>query len=68
MADRRSRRDRYQVQLDYAFDRLLDSKLQQVYERLVPDQVRIAGEGSKMMESDNADRGNLCAGVVGQAA
>jgi hypothetical protein len=31
MADRRSRRDRYQVQLDYAFDRLLGSKLQQVF-------------------------------------
>ena len=59
MADRRSRRDRYQVQLDYAFDRLLGSKLQQVYERLVPDQVRIAGEGSKMMESDSADRAAL---------
>src|ERR1700678_4807984 len=68
MADRRSRPDRYQVQLDYAFDRLLGSKLQQVYERLVPNQVRIAGQGSKMMEGDNADRGNLCAGVVGQAA
>src|ERR1700710_881841 len=68
MADRWSRRDRYQVQLDYAFDRLLSNKLQQVYERLVPDQVRIAGEGSKIMESDNAGRGNLCAGVVGQAA
>ena len=39
MADRRWPRDRYQVQLDYAFDRLLDSKLQQLYERLVPDQV-----------------------------
>ena len=47
MADRRSRRDRYQVQLDYAFDRLLSNKLQQVYERLVPDQVRIAGEGQR---------------------
>jgi hypothetical protein len=68
MADRRSRRDRYQVQLDYAFDRRLGSKLQQVYERLVPDKVPIAGKGSKMMENDNADRGNLCAGVVGQAA
>ena len=66
MADRRSRRVRYKVHLDYAFDRLHASKLQQVYERLVPDQARIAGEGSKMMESDNADSGNLCAGVVGQ--
>ena len=64
MADRRSRRDRYEVHLDYL--RLHASKLQQVYERLVPDQARIAGEGSKMMESDNADSGNLCAGVVGQ--
>src|ERR1700720_2906 len=68
MADRRSRPDRYQVQLDYASDRLLGSKLQQVYERLVPDQVRIAGEGSKMMESDSADRGDLCTCVFGQAA
>ena len=68
MADRRSRRDRYKVHLDYAGDRLHASKLQQVYERLVPDQARIAGEGSKTMESDNADGGNLCAGVVGQAA
>src|ERR1700681_1496254 len=68
MADRRSRRGQYQVQLDYAFDRLLGSKLQQVYERLVPDQVRIAGESSRIMESYKADRGNLCAGVVGQAA
>jgi hypothetical protein len=65
MADWRSRRDRYQVQIDYALDRLLGSKLQEVYERHIPDQVRVAGEGSKMMESDNAARGNLCAGVVG---
>jgi hypothetical protein len=40
----------------------------QLHERLVPDPVRIAGDGSKMMESDNSGRGNLCAGVVGQAA
>jgi site-specific DNA recombinase len=59
MAERRSRPDRHQVQLDYAFDRLLGVKLQQVYELLVPDQVRIIGERSRVMESNNADRGDL---------
>src|SRR5208283_1478196 len=67
MADRRPRRDSYQVQLDYAFDRLLGSKLQQVYELLVPVQVRIIGERSRVMESDNGSGGDLRAGVVGQA-
>ena len=32
------------------------------------DQVRIIGESSRVMESGNADRGNLRTGVVGQAA
>jgi hypothetical protein len=68
MADRRSRRDRHQVQLDYAFDRLLGTKLQQIYELLVPDQVRIVGDRSKVMENGNADRGDLRKGVLRQAA
>ena len=33
-----------QVRLYYSFDSLFGSKLQQVYELLVPDQVRIIGE------------------------
>ncbi len=42
MAERRRRRE---VCLEYAFDRLFPIKLQQAYELLVPDRVRIAGEG-----------------------
>src|SRR5271157_2200651 len=68
MVERRSRRGHYQVQFDYAFDRLLGTKLQQVYELLVPDQVRIIGECSRLMEGGNAGRGDLRTGVVGQAA
>ena len=67
MAERGRNRDRYQVRLYYSFDRLFGSKLQQVYELLVPDQVRIIGERSGVMEGSNADRGDLCTGVVGQA-
>ena len=40
MGDRHKRRD-FEVRLDYAFDRLLATKLQQAYEILVPDQVRV---------------------------
>jgi hypothetical protein len=65
MAERRPRRDHYQVQLDYAFDRLLGNKLQQAYELLVPDQVRVIGERSRVMEGGNANRGNLRSGVFG---
>ena len=68
MADRRSRRHRHKVQLDYVFDRLLGSKLQQVYELLVPDRVRIVGEHTRVMEGGNADRSDLRKGVFGQAA
>ena len=59
MAERGRNRDRYQVRLYYSFDRLFGSKLQQVYELLVPDQVRIIGERSGVMEGSNADRGDL---------
>ena len=41
MAERRSQRD---VHLEYAFDRLLVAKLEQVYQILVPDRVRVVGE------------------------
>ncbi len=34
------------VSLEYAFDRLFNFKLQQVYELLVPDHARVTGEGS----------------------
>jgi hypothetical protein len=44
MADRTTKRERRNVRLDYAFDRLLSSKIQQVYELLAPDTVRVTGE------------------------
>jgi len=47
MAEQRRGKDR-EVCLDYAFDRLLAAKLQQVYEILVPDQVRIANKCSAL--------------------
>ena len=43
MAERRSKRD---VHLEYSFDRLLVAKLEQVYQILVPDRVRVVGDGS----------------------
>ncbi len=42
MAERRGQ-ERREVRLDYAFDRLFTAKLQQAYEILVPDQVRLVG-------------------------
>jgi hypothetical protein len=39
MAERRKKRD---VRLEFAFDRLVAVKLEQVYEILVPDQVRFS--------------------------
>src|SRR4051794_9701282 len=68
MAERPTRRARHQVRLDYSFDRLLAGKLQQVYEILVPDQVRVACEHPAMMEGGDGDRGDLRAGIVGHAA
>ena len=66
MGDRRKRKDR-EVRLDYAFDRLLAGKLQQVYEILVPDRVRIIGSRSALNGDVDEDRGDLRQGVLGQA-
>ena len=65
MAESRKGRDR-QVRLDYAFDRLLASKLQHAYEILVPDQVRIVS-GSILRGDGDEDRGDLRQSVLGQA-
>src|SRR3954447_10366872 len=68
MAERPTTRARPQVRLDYSFDRLLAGKLQQVYEILVADQVRVAREYPAIMEGGDGDRGDLRAGIVGHAA
>ena len=71
MAERRSQRD---VHLEYAFDRLLVAKLEQVYRTLVPDRVRVIGEpaaaqagDSKLIGAGDEDGGNLRPGILGQA-
>jgi len=43
MGERRARRGSLEVHLDYAFDRLRESKLAQAYDILVPARERLAG-------------------------
>jgi hypothetical protein len=64
MAERRSQRD---LHLEYAFDRLLVAKLEQVYRILVPDRVRVVGDGSKLVGVGDESSGNIRAGLLGQA-
>ena len=56
---------RRSVQLEFAFDRLRAAKLEQAYDILVPDQVRIVG-GVKKTEKSNEDRGDPRSCFVGQ--
>src|SRR5215469_9872470 len=58
-------RQRRSVQLEFAFDRLRAAKLEQAYNILVPDQVRIVG-GVKMKEISDEECGDLCSCIVGQ--
>jgi hypothetical protein len=44
MTERRPRRYSFRVERDYAFDRLLALKLEQVYELMVPTRQRLIGE------------------------
>ena len=61
------KRSNREVRLDYAFDRLLATKLQHVYEILVPDRIRIPGNSSALNGDANEDGGDLRQGIVGQA-
>ena len=54
MADRRRRCDH--VHLEYIFDRLLATKLERVYEILVPDCARRAGEPAALKGEPHEDR------------
>jgi hypothetical protein len=66
MADSR-RRESYDVCLQHVFDRLLGAKLQQAYEILVPDRVRITGDRIRVTGGGDEDGRDLRQGVVGQA-
>jgi site-specific DNA recombinase len=59
MAERLRQRN---VCLEYAFDRLFTSKLQQVYELLVPDRARLTGEPSR--GGDDEERCDLRPGIL----
>jgi len=62
MADRPPRRGSLQVHLDYAFDRLRESKLAQAYDLLVPERERVVG--ARVKESEHEDGSDLRAGIV----
>lgn len=62
MADPRQNRGPFQIQVSYSFDRLLDPKLAQAYEILVP--CREHPVGVRVKEFDDEDSGNLRKGIV----
>ena len=65
MADRRRRNhDRH---LEYRLDRLLATKLEQVYDILVPERVRRTGEPLGLEENTHEDRRHLRPGFIGPA-
>src|SRR6266478_1316377 len=66
MAEPRRTRGRLQVQVDYLFDRMHDSKLAQAYGILVPVRERLVGGSVK--EFDHENGGNLRTGLVRAAA
>ena len=66
MADRHRRHP--DVCLEYAFDRLLASKLKQAYDILVPDQVRSRGTADGMTNGEShEDRCHLRTRVLQRA-
>jgi len=62
MADPRARSSPLQIKVDYAFDRLLQSKLAQAYDILVP--LRERPVGGRIKEFDDEDGGDLRKGLV----
>ena len=66
MAERRTRCAALQVSFDYTFDRLLESKLAQAYDILVPGRERLIG-GARAKESDHEDGSDLRPSVLATA-
>ena len=64
MAEPRQNRGPFQIQVSYSFDRLLEPKLAQAYELLVPCREHPVG----VKEFDDEDGGNLRKSVVRAAA
>src|SRR5258708_16215905 len=53
------------IHLEFAFDRLLAAKLEQAYDILVPDRVRVVGS-AKVTGAGDEDGSNLRSCIVGQ--
>jgi hypothetical protein len=66
MAEPRPTHGPFQVQVEYLFDRLRDSKLAQAYSLLVP--VRERPVGGSVKEFDHEDGSNLRTGLFRSAA
>src|ERR1700736_1460829 len=66
MAEPRPKSGPLQIHVAYSFDRLLESKLAQAYDILVPRRERPVG--GRVKEFDDEDDGNLRAGLVRAAA
>jgi len=62
MAEPRPKSGPLQIYVSYSFDRLLEPKLAQAYDILVPCRERPVGVRGK--EFDDEDGGNLCQGFV----
>src|SRR5260370_29482801 len=65
MGEPNPRGDLFRIHIAYSFDRLLEAKLTQAYEILVPCRERPVGVSGK--ELDNENGRNLCPGFVGAA-
>jgi len=66
MAERRKPKS-LDVNFDYVFDRLLIHKLQQAYDILVPDNVRITGGQMDLTIDEDEARPNACARSLREA-
>src|SRR5205823_13355006 len=62
MAEPRPISGPFQIYVSYSFDRLLEPKLAQAYDILVPCRERPVGV--RVKEFDDEDGGNLCQGFV----
>src|ERR1700722_5296315 len=66
MAEPRPKNGSWQIHVTYSFDRLLESKLAQAYDILVP--TREQPVGGCLKESENEDGSHLRTGLIGATA
>src|SRR5258705_11708675 len=66
MAEPRRKSGPFRIQISYSFDRLLEAKLAQAYDILVPCRERPVGV--RVKEFDDEDGGDLRTGLVRAAA